>query len=98
MRSHSRKTAWFLIVFAVLFMLAAAFFPALACHHDCSGDDCPVCLQMHVWTGVLRLFGAVALCALLYLHAHLSVQRCLHRLSDAFVRITPVLLKTKLLN
>ena len=98
LRIHSRKTAWFLTVLAVLFVLASAFFPAFACHHICSGSCCPICMQIHTWTHVLRLFGACILCMLVYLAGQLFVCCTRDIPAGRMTRNTPVALKTKLLN
>ena len=98
MHTHSRIWGWALAVLALLFMLASAFFPAFACHHTCTGDDCPVCLQIRAWTSVLRLLGA-GVCGALFL---LSFQIAAKLFAAAFFNLipnrTPVALKTKLLN
>ena len=98
MRVHSRKTAWTLVLFALLFVLASAFFPAFSCHHDCTGHDCPVCMQIRVWTDMLRLFGAGVVCALLFLSCQIAAKHFALAFSDLFLMRTPVALKTKLLN
>lgn len=98
MRNHSRKTAWVLVAFALLFVLASVFFPAMASHHDCSGEDCPVCVQLRAWTIVLRLFSAVVLCVWLFRGRQLCARFFASMRSCVGAERSPVALKTKLLN
>ena len=98
MRTRCRFTAWALLIFALLFMLASAFFPAFACHHNCTGDGCPVCLQIRAWATVLRLFGAGIACQILILAWQKITAFLLHSLAAPAALRTPIALKTKLLN
>ena len=98
MRSRSRKTAWVLAIFAVVFMLASAFLRSFFICHNCSGDHCPICVQIHVWHTVQRLLGLGALYCLALIAAVLIARTAAELLSVICARRTLITLKTKLLN
>ena len=85
-----------LLVFFVLF--ASLYFVLHEAHHDCEGDDCPVCRLIAICRNTLRSFAL----ALSLLCAYLSSLRvsCAAG-SSSYKRETaetPVSLKVKLLN
>ena len=98
MQKYTRRTAWVLVVFALLFVLASAFLPAFFCCHACSGSHCPVCVQIRVWHAAQRLFGVGAWSLFAIIVAALSAAFCAYAAFAVGSRRTPVLLKTKLLN
>ena len=98
MRKHSRKTAWILTAFAVLFVLSSVFLPAILCGHDCTGEHCLFCMQIRSWNAVRRLLGAVMLCALLFFAAFFAAKQHSGAHAYAPLRRTLVMLKTELLN
>jgi len=87
-----------LAAFALLFMLSSAFFPVMLCHHDCTGEHCPFCLQIRTWDAVRRLLGGCILCVFFALLAAFCAHAFRAMGSCPLYHITPVLLKTKLLN
>lgn len=60
-----RKTAGFLAVLFLTLVIFSISFTALETHHDCSGEDCPICLFLNACAQTLRLsLGAAgAVCA-----------------------------------
>ena len=99
MRRFTRRVAWILAAFALLFVLTSCMFPAVSCHHQCTGDDdCPVCMQIRMWQTVLRLFGTCLLCVWFALGVRNGLRAARHARTLFVCRRSPVALKTRLLN
>ena len=62
-----RIAAGVLIVLVLFVMLFSVFYIAVEAGHDCSGEDCEICLCLHHCESLLRQlrFGAVLCVALL---------------------------------
>ncbi len=57
---NSKRIIALLAAFAVVFvMLFSASFIAENIHHDCAGDDCPICTVMIQCSNHLRSIGTV---------------------------------------
>ncbi len=53
-----RITAGIIALIMLVVMLLASQFIVTHIHHDCSGEDCPVCACMHQCESVLRTIGS----------------------------------------
>lgn len=88
-----------LIAFAVLFiMLSSALYIAVEADHDCTGQDCPICEQIHVCENNLKNVS-LAVCTVAFA-AELQYILC-RKISDCtdFVQShTLVTFKVKLSN
>ncbi len=85
-----------------LMLLAAvvfcAFFPAMEAHHDCTGDDCPICSVLHLCEENLKQFGAAVLSpAFIVIPAFFSLIVSLFSAPD-LMQETPVSMKIRLNN
>ena len=59
-----RSAALLLCVMIAAAFLFSAWFAAAHIHHDCTGNDCPVCMLIHHFSDMLRkLFIALAIAA-----------------------------------
>lgn len=46
--SNARRIeAYIVAIITIAFMLFSVFFIAVELHHDCSGEDCPICSVIH---------------------------------------------------
>ena len=81
----------FVMLFSHLFVIAEA-------DHDCSGEDCPVCLALAVIEEILK--GLSLLLLLVAFSAALTslVTKLRHAFVPSILFSTPVLLKVKLTN
>lgn len=97
MRARTRRIAWILAVFAVVFFLACAFLPACFCCHTCSGSHCPICVQISAWHAVQRSLLVGALCVFAFAAVRLLTlsRPCAVRVR---MRCTLITWKTKLIN
>ncbi|MDR0615297.1 MAG: hypothetical protein LBG29_00665 [Synergistaceae bacterium] len=72
--SGFRKIKWALAALASLIVIASFFtaglFVALHADHDCVGDGCGVCAQIHVISETLKRFSGCAAFAVLALPAY----------------------------
>lgn len=56
-RKHRAITAIIVAAFVVSIMLLSVFFVATEQHHDCTGDDCPVCAVLQMCEASLQQTG-----------------------------------------
>ena len=57
-----RKIAAWVALFAIVFvMLASMLFISGHAHHDCTGEDCPICEVLMMCETNLKMTGVVAL-------------------------------------
>ena len=82
-----------LVLFVVLY---SVFFIAAESHHDCIGENCPICLQIQVYENTLKTLSSAAAVtaasAILYV-AFFIIKTYITR---PFVSATPISLKVKL--
>lgn len=54
-----RAVAMLLCVIIAAAFLLAALFTSAHFHHDCTGNDCPVCMLVHHFSDMLRKLGII---------------------------------------
>jgi hypothetical protein len=86
-------------------MIAAAFlfavwFSVTNIHHDCTGDDCPVCMLVHHFSDILRKLGIVLMMLAAALFTVLTALNgvLMRRSFEGAGMNTPVSLKVQLNN
>ena len=97
--TNKRRIISFLMILLIVFVLVSSFWFILhETHHDCSGEDCPVCAMIAVCKNTLKsVFAALTL--VLSALAASSAGRSAGASTVLCVRDeTPVSLKVKLLN
>ncbi len=52
-----KKAAPVLALILLLVSLAAAGYPVYEHHHDCHGEDCPICETVKLCEGLVKVFG-----------------------------------------
>lgn len=89
------------VIFAVLITLVVIFsvsFISDNAHHDCLGENCPICEQMQIAENIINKISTVMLVVVVGLFLCLLAHFC-HRENRVFtVTKSPILLKVKLLN
>ncbi len=97
--TNKRRIISFLMILLIVFVLVSSFWSILhETHHDCSGEDCPVCAMIAVCKNTLKSVFA-ALLLVFFAFALKSDGRCAGASTVLCVRDeTPVSLKVKLLN
>ena len=97
--TNKRRIISFLMILLIVFVLVSSFWFILhETHHDCSGEDCPVCAMIAVCKNTLNSVFAALLLVLSALAAS-SAGRSAGASTVFCVRDeTPVSLKVKLLN
>ncbi|MCR5485440.1 MAG: hypothetical protein K6F09_07580 [Clostridiales bacterium] len=98
MSKRAKNIALFLVMLIVVFMFASALFPTALGHHDCSGEKCAVCMQMHVWYRLTSLFGACLTCFMTFFGVFLFLNVFYRIVFRFFKERTPVKLKNKILD
>ena len=86
--------AIFLVVVCMM-AIFSSFFVYAEVHHDCDGEDCPVCAILLV----VKTVGKFVVALFLLLSALWMLSFCARFVAgkvDRFLPFTPVLLKTKL--
>ena len=94
----TKKRRWiscFLAALFVLVMLSSLVFIVLEAEHDCTGEDCPICYQIHVCERTLKS----GLAAAVFVAAGFAGALCPSAAplsSGVRLCLTPVTLKVKL--
>ena len=96
-RSARRIAAGIAAVLLLVVILFSATFIAHKSHHDCTGEDCPVCAAIRLCEGILRLTGinAAARIPLMPVFLVLLTIPCT---LYGFTRNTPVSVKVRMNN
>ena len=81
----------------LVFVLLTVFFIAHEAHHDCTGEDCPVCAAIRLCEGVLRFAGAGGAPRFSFLPV-LLVLTAAPFVLHGIARITPVSFKVRMNN
>ena len=79
-------------------LVCSAAFIFIEAHHDCHGEDCPICAQIALcqdalWRLARVIFASIAVTAALWAFASVSPKP-----ASSFCAITPVSAGVKLLN
>ena len=98
MKKRSRFFASLAVLLIVFVLFASLYFILHEAHHDCSGEDCPVCRLITVCRDTLKGFAFISvlvgiLLAFLFRSSGIRLAREEKRLVN-----TPVSLKVRLLN
>lgn len=93
-----RITAIFLILAVILFLLVSTYFIAYEADHECTGEDCPICVLLQISENSLRQLGsgapaAAAASSLFVLMLVMQIFTC-----ESITLPTPVSRKTRLNN
>lgn len=76
--------------------LSSVTFIAIESNHECSDDDCPVCLQINICMNTLKALTLISLIVLALLTAHDDSLRNISRLGIRFRHSDLISLKVKL--
>ena len=97
--TNKRRIISILMILLIVFVLVSSFWFILhETHHDCTGEDCPVCAMIAVCRNTLKTVFIALLLILSSLSSH-SAGRNAGSSSVLYIReVTPVSLKVKLLN
>ena len=76
--------------------LSSVTFIAIESDHECSDDDCPVCLQINICMNTLKALTLISLIVLALLTAHDDSLRNISRLRIRFRHSDLISLKIKL--
>ena len=97
--TNKRRIISILMILLIVFVLVSSFWFILhETHHDCTGEDCPVCAMIAICRNTLKTV-LIALLLVLSALASRSAGRAFVSSSAQFdPEETPVSLKVKLLN
>lgn len=82
-----------LVLLALLLLFSLAYSTAESAHHDCEGEDCPICAMLFLLSSLLGAGVLLFSVAINYLKKSKASVRPARK---AFFAVTPVSLKTKL--
>ena len=89
------------LIFAALFIVFIALsltFAAAEAHHDCAGEDCPVCEMIAFLSSAIRSFTVLLLAVLTAVLASAAASGLSVALKYRSLTASPVVLRVKLLN
>lgn len=98
MKNTKRMFSLFAALILVVSMFLSVLFIASNIHHDCTGDNCPICEQMQVAGNVLTKLSFAIVTIMIALALCFFTQESMAELSKVITYFTPVKLKVKMLN
>ena len=98
MTNKRRALSLFMLLLIAFVLVASFYFILHETHHDCAGEDCPVCALVAVCRNTLKTVFAAIVLAVASLAARRSGSTVFSSSSRENCGKTPVALKVKLLN
>lgn len=104
MNLHSNKTSYLFrrvlcALLAFLFMLIMLYFMAYESSHavhDCTGEECPICQELHIAQSITQHAGNLGVLTAAVFFAVVVITRMMTVSGDFLVNRTPVLDKVRL--
>ena len=96
-----KSTKAIAIIFAavVLFsMLFSTYIIASDAHHDCIGEECPICVQMHVAQNIVNKLSTAIIITAAVLFLCVALHICSYAYEHIIVEKSPIRLKVKMQN
>ena len=98
MKKRSRFFASLAVLLIVFVLFASLYFILHEAHHDCSGEDCPVCRLIAVCRDTLKGFAFISVLVGILLAFLFRSSAFRSALKEKRFTHTPVSLKVRLLN
>ena len=98
MSDNQRKINILLGIVVVICIIGSFIYINKEQHHDCTGQGCPVCMQIHAAQDLLNSIKAIVIIGFLCLAIKNFKLQMSYGLKGVSYRWTPVTLKVKLLN
>ncbi len=97
MRNRRRICALILFIALSLIISVSFAYIAFEAHHDCCGEDCPICRTIAVNIQVIRILGlALLIAAAILILRRGQTARCRWTRHNRFISGTPVSWKVRL--
>ena len=94
-----KNTVALLLVFSIcLALLFSSFYIASGSHHNCIGEDCPICYKISICEDTLKILSTALTVFFILFAVYLFAVRILSIKTKTFVFLSPISLKVKLLN
>lgn len=97
-RTHKKILAVLLVAFMLTGILFSYKFIIDNVHHDCTGENCPICLQIEEAVSFIQSIKYVPILSFLMAVLFLFTKREAHETKHIYVRNTLISLKVELLN
>lgn len=98
MKRNGRAFACFVLLLIAFVLFASLYFILHEAHHDCSGEECPVCRTIALCRETLRSFAFVTLSLFALVSSLCAFLESGDKRGAILPDITPVSLKVRLLN
>lgn len=98
MKQGSKIISVFMACMIIFSLLSATVFISNYTHHDCSGEDCPICEQLHVTEGLIHRFSAVIVSFFAAFFLYTLTQNGVAEGQGAVLNQSPIRLKVKMQN
>lgn len=98
MKQHDHKIKFILMMIVVICIVFSLVYVEEAAHHECSGQGCPICLELHVARDLLNAVKASVICYIAIVLIPIMVVHTLYRYVILRRQRTLVTLKVKLRN
>ncbi len=98
MKQGGRLFSCLLVLLVIFVLFASLYFVLHEAHHDCEGEDCPVCRLIAICRNTLRTFAVALLLLFALLGFHRIASTARSARDNAKSALTPVSLKVRLLN
>lgn len=97
-QNMKRCVAYIIAYLFVVAMFCSFAFLAKNVHHNCTGEDCPICQEIQMVESVIQKIGTAVILVAVSLFAFVQAQNCGARIVSFLPQETPIKLKVKLLN
>lgn len=83
MTRKKRALALFLSAFLTFVLFFSVLYIAEEAHHDCTGDNCPICRELEICAQTLSLLSAATTAAVLSVAVFRTVSEITYNISDS---------------
>lgn len=97
-RKHKKTLAVLLVAFMLIGILSSHKFIIDNAHHDCTGENCPICLQIEAAVSLIRSIKYVPILSFLMAALIVFTKREDRVEKQIYARNTLISLKVELLN
>lgn len=98
MRKRHKKRMILLGIVVVVCMVCSIFYVNEQRHHECIGQGCPICLQVHTAKDLRNSIESAVLGTLFAWPIYLMLMNIVGFIKIGIERLSPITLKVKLLN
>ncbi|HOO61460.1 MAG TPA: hypothetical protein PKV44_03440 [Bacillota bacterium] len=98
MPKHKRIISFIIFIAFTLGMLFSVLFIALEADHDCTGEHCPICLQIEICENTINKISFAIVSVSIIITLKQILVKILPIINEQYLLSTPITLKDKMTN